>query len=135
MSTTWRALITDFQLTCSPFQHLHIHMILLTIEMVTAVQIQRLCAVLKDGQKFNSSIGFETRKQSQNMVRIMIFKIANFLIGLGNLMICTHDLIVLTKTKEMIRYCGSHAFSGKMLSTIVCIILMQVSVPVENGSQ
>jgi hypothetical protein len=32
--------------------------------------------------------------------RIMIFKIANLLIRLGNLMICIHNLIVLTKTKE-----------------------------------
>jgi hypothetical protein len=47
------------------------------------------------------------------LTRIMIFKIVIFLDRLGNLMICTYDLIVLTKTKETIRYCESYAFGGK----------------------
>jgi hypothetical protein len=37
----------------------------------------------------------------------MIFMIVNLLNGLGSLMICTHDLIVITKTKEMTHYCES----------------------------
>jgi hypothetical protein len=45
------------------------------------------------------------------------------------------DLTVLTKAKKMIHYYGSHAYDGKTLSTHVCIILMQVSVPSEDGSQ
>jgi hypothetical protein len=40
------------------------------------------------------------------LMRIAIFKIANLLIGLCNLMICRHNLIILTKTKETICYCG-----------------------------
>jgi hypothetical protein len=65
----------------------------------------------------------------------MIFKISVFLIRLGSLMICTHDLTVLTKIKEMTCYCKLFGYSGKMLSTIISIVLMQVSVPAENGSQ
>jgi hypothetical protein len=38
-------------------------------------------------------------------MRIIIFRISNFLIGLGSVMICTRDLIVLTKIKETICYC------------------------------
>jgi hypothetical protein len=41
-------------------------------------------------------------------------------------MICTHDLTILTKTKEMIRYCGSYVFGGKTLSAIISIILMEL---------
>jgi hypothetical protein len=44
-------------------------------------------------------------------------------------------LTVLTKTKETTRYCGSHVYGGKTLSTHVYIILTQVSVPAEDGSQ
>jgi hypothetical protein len=47
----------------------------------------------------------------------MIFKIVILLNQLGNLMICTHDLTVLTKQKKMARYCGSHAFGGNTLIT------------------
>jgi hypothetical protein len=39
------------------------------------------------------------------MMRITIFKIAILLIGLGSLMMYTHGLIVVTKKKEMTRYC------------------------------
>jgi hypothetical protein len=46
-------------------------------------------------------------------VRITIFKIIILIIQLGNLMICTHDLIVLIKTKETTRYCESFEFNGK----------------------
>jgi hypothetical protein len=80
--------------------------------MVTAVQRHCLCGVLADSQKSDSSIGFETRKWFLNLERFMIFKIVILLIGLGSLMICTHDLTVLAKIKEMIRYCRSHAFGG-----------------------
>jgi hypothetical protein len=37
----------------------------------------------------------------------MIFKIVNLLIELSSLMICTHDLTVLTKIKQTTRYCES----------------------------
>jgi hypothetical protein len=51
------------------------------------------------------------------------------------LMICTHDLIILTKTKETTRYCESFGYSGKTLSTHISIILTQVSVRAKDGSQ
>jgi hypothetical protein len=73
----------------------------------------------------------ETVSESE---RITVFKIAIFLIRLGNLMICTHDLITLTKAKEMTRYCGSNTFGGKVGLNTVSIELMQVSVPIENRS-
>jgi hypothetical protein len=63
----------------------------------------------------------------------MIFKIVNFLDGLGSLMICTHDLSILTKTKETIHFCESFAYGGKMLSTHVSIVQTKVSVPTEDG--
>jgi hypothetical protein len=56
--------------------------------------------------------------------RITIFKIVNLLIGLGSLI--AHDLTILTKTKETIRYCGLNTFSGKMLSTLVSIDLTEL---------
>jgi hypothetical protein len=59
-------------------------------------------------------------------MRITIFKIANLLIGLGILMICTHDLTVLTKTKEMTCYCESFRYGGKTLSTHVSIDLTEL---------
>jgi hypothetical protein len=48
---------------------------------------------------------------------------------------CKLDLIILTKTKEMICYCESYAYSGKVALNIISNDLTQVSVPVENGSQ
>jgi hypothetical protein len=42
----------------------------------------------------------ETRKQFHNLARIMIFKVVTLSIRLGSLMICTHNLTILTKTKE-----------------------------------
>jgi hypothetical protein len=63
----------------------------------------------------------------------MIFKIVVLLDGLANLMICTHDLIVLTKIKEMTRYCESFNYGGKTLSTHVSIILTKVILPAEDG--
>jgi hypothetical protein len=39
------------------------------------------------------------------LAKITIYKIAVLLSRLGSLMICIHDLTVLTKTKEVIRYC------------------------------
>jgi hypothetical protein len=50
-------------------------------------------------------------------------------------MICTHNLIILTKTKETSIYCKTFGYGGKMLSTIVSIVLTEVSVSLENGSQ
>jgi hypothetical protein len=46
----------------------------------------------------------------------------------------THDLIIITKKNEMIRYCESHAIGGKVALSIVSINLTQVSIPAENGS-
>jgi hypothetical protein len=43
----------------------------------------------------------------------MIFKVAALLSRLGSLMIYTQDLTVLTKIKEMTRYCESFGYSGK----------------------
>jgi hypothetical protein len=45
-------------------------------------------------------------------IGILIFKIVDLLIGLGSLMICTHNLITLTKTKEIILYCESFRYGG-----------------------
>jgi hypothetical protein len=44
----------------------------------------------------------------------------------------THDLTVLTKTKETTRYCELFKYYGKTLSTHVSIILTKISVLVEN---
>jgi hypothetical protein len=68
---------------------------------------------LADCHKSDSSLGFEARRRFRNLARFMIFRIVVLLIGLGSLMICTHILIVFTKTKEMTRYCGLHTFGGK----------------------
>jgi hypothetical protein len=61
-------------------------------------------------------------------VRIMIFKIAVLFIELGILMTCTHDLTVLTKTKEMTHYCESFRYAGKNALTNVSNDLTHVSV-------
>jgi hypothetical protein len=45
------------------------------------------------------------------------------------------DLIIITKTKKTIRYCESFGYGGKTLSIHISIVLMQVSVPKEDGSQ
>jgi hypothetical protein len=45
------------------------------------------------------------------------------------------DLIVLTKTKEMIRYCESFGHGGKMLSTHVTNDLARVSVTTKDVLQ
>jgi hypothetical protein len=43
---------------------------------------------------------FQNLDSISESTRIMIFKIAILLSHLGSLMICTHDLFILTKTKE-----------------------------------
>jgi hypothetical protein len=43
-------------------------------------------------------------------------------------------LIILTKRKEMTRYYESFGYGGKSLSTHISIILMKVSVSIEEGS-
>jgi hypothetical protein len=88
------------------------HMILITTAMVTAVQRQSSYEALADSRKSASSTVLNLDTVSES-ARIVIFKIFIFLIGLVTLMICTHDLIALTNTKETTRYCGSHAFGGK----------------------
>jgi hypothetical protein len=42
-------------------------------------------------------------------------------------------LIILTKRKEMIRYCESFRYGGTMLSNIVANDLTDVSIPAEAG--
>jgi hypothetical protein len=71
-----------------------------------AVQRQRSCGV-GGLPKMDSMIGFETRRRFRNLERITIFKIVLLLNGLSSMMICTHDLTVITKTKEMTRHCES----------------------------
>jgi hypothetical protein len=88
------------QLTCSNFQHLLKHTILATIAMVTAIQRQHSRGALADSRKSDSLIGFETQKRFRNLVRITIFMIAMLLIRLGSLMICTHNLTILTQKKR-----------------------------------
>jgi hypothetical protein len=61
-----------------------------------------------------------------------LFKIVDFLIWLGSLMICTYDLTVLTKIKETTRYCESFGLRWQRLSANVSTILMKVSVPVKD---
>jgi hypothetical protein len=68
-------------------------------------------------QKSDSSDGLNSET-----IGILIFKIVDLLIGLGSLVICTHDLIALTKTKEIILYCESFRYGGRMLSTHVSIV-------------
>jgi hypothetical protein len=65
-------------------------------------------------------------------MRITIFKIANLLIGLGSLMICTHNLTVLTKTKEMTYHCGNFGYGGKGALDKRFYHSNRVSVPVED---
>jgi hypothetical protein len=67
------------------------------------------------------------------MTRMTTFKIVNLFIGLGSLMICTHDLTVLTKTKEMTRYCESFGLRWQRFSTNVSTVLMKVTVPAKDG--
>jgi hypothetical protein len=42
----------------------------------------------------------ETRKRFWNWMRIMIFNVAILLSRLGSLLICTHDLYILTKRRR-----------------------------------
>jgi hypothetical protein len=73
---------------------------------------QHSCRALADCRKSDSSTALKLGFFSE-MMRVMIFNIVKFFIGLGSLMICTHDLTVLTKTKEMTRYCESFRYGGK----------------------
>jgi hypothetical protein len=63
----------------------------------------------------------------------MIFKIANLFVGLGSLMICTENLTVLNKTKEMTRYCGSFGYGGKAALNKRFYRSNEVSVHTEDG--
>jgi hypothetical protein len=45
-----------------------------------------------------------------------------------------HDLTILTKRKETIRYCELFGYSGTTLSNIIANGLTHVSVPAEEGS-
>jgi hypothetical protein len=60
--------------------------------------------------RFFNGLNSETVPET---TRILIFKIIVLLDRLGSLMICTHDLIILTKIKETIRYCESFGYGGK----------------------
>jgi hypothetical protein len=48
-------------------------------------------------------------------------------------MTCTHDLTILTKTKEMTRYCGSFGYGGKVALDKHFYRSNGVSVPAEDG--
>jgi hypothetical protein len=66
-------------------------------------------------------------------VTIRIFKIVILFIWLGSLMTCTHDLTILTKTREMTRYCGSFRYGGKGALDKHFYRSSGVSVPAEDG--
>jgi hypothetical protein len=89
--------------------------------------------VVADCQKSNSSTVSNLNSNSES-TRIVIFKIVILLDGLGSLMICTHALIVLTKTKETIHYCESFGYGGRNTLTNVSNDLTHVSVPAEDRS-
>jgi Mn2+/Fe2+ NRAMP family transporter len=116
------------QLAWSAFRRLLIHMILITTAMVMGVQKQHSCGALADCRKSDSSM-------VSNLAKISIFKIAVLFIGLSSLMPCTHDLTVLTKIKEMTRYCESFGYSGRNTLINVSNDLTHVSVPIKEGSQ
>jgi hypothetical protein len=63
------------------------------------------------------------------------FKIAILFIGLGSLIICTHDLTIITKIKKIIHYCESFGYGGKSALTNVSNNLSHVSILAEDGSQ
>jgi hypothetical protein len=86
-----------------------------------AVQRQRSCGVSRLPE-MASTIGFETQRRFQNLERIMIFKVVLLLNGLSSLMICTHELTVLTKTKETTHYCESFGYSAATLSQMFLTI-------------
>jgi hypothetical protein len=93
-----------------------------TIAVVTAIEIQQSCGVC--GLPENCI---------RDLAMIRIFKIAILFIGLDSLMTCTHDLTVLTKTKEMTHYCGSFGYSGKDALDKCLYRSNGVSVPAEDG--
>jgi hypothetical protein len=65
-------------------------------------------------------------------MRITVFKVSILLSRLGSLMTCIHDLTALTKTKEMISYCGSFGYGGKDDLNIHFYCSNGVSVPTED---
>jgi xanthine/uracil/vitamin C permease (AzgA family) len=69
---------------------------------------------------------------SESMI-IMILNIVNLFDGLGRLMICTHDLIVLTKIKEMTRYCELFRLRWQNALDNHFYCSNGVSVPTEDG--
>jgi hypothetical protein len=96
--------------------------------MVTAIQRQHSCRALADCRKSDSST-------VSNLAKIMIFNIVILFIGLGSLMTCTHDLTVVTKTKETTRYCESFGYGGKSALDKHFYRSNGVSVPTKEGSQ
>jgi hypothetical protein len=60
------------------------------------------------------------------LAKIRIFKIANLLIGLGSLMLCTHDLTVLTKQKKQSAIVHHSDTVAKTLSTNIYIIITEL---------
>jgi hypothetical protein len=77
---------------------------------------------------------FRNMDSISESTRITIFKIADLLIGLGSLMICTHDLTVFTK-KETINYCKSFGYGGTSTLDNHFYHSNGVSVPTEEASQ
>jgi hypothetical protein len=65
----------------------------------------------------------------------MIFNVAIMLSQLGSLMICTHDLYILTKRKKkIICYYKSFGYGGQVALDKRFYRSNEVSVPAENGS-
>jgi hypothetical protein len=73
---------------------------------VTVIWKQPMCGVLRIAVKLILQRFWNLDSISKS-TRVMIFKFVHLLNGLGNLMICTHDLTILTKTKETTHYCES----------------------------
>jgi hypothetical protein len=107
-------------------------MIPVTTTMVTVTQRQHSCGV----QRIAKNLILQRLRNLDSileLMRITTFKIANLLIGLGSLMICTHDVTTLTKRKEMTRYCKSFRYGGKCALGKRFYRSNGVSVPTENG--
>jgi hypothetical protein len=91
--------------------------------------VQSFTDCRKTASSMALKLGFDFRNDKNYG---FLFKIVNLLIRLGSLMICTHDLTVLTKTKETIRYCESFRYGGRNTLTNISNDLTHLSVPAED---
>jgi hypothetical protein len=72
--------------------------------------VQSFTDCRKTASSMALKLGFDFRNDKNYG---FLFKIVNLLIRLGSLMICTHDLTVLTKTKETPANVNRSDYSGK----------------------